>query len=243
MKLYRHIPNLITLSNLFLGMMAIEQALLGHLEYASYFIVGAAVLDFLDGFLARLLNAYSEIGKQLDSLADVVSFGVAPAFILYKMLQANAPFFESPTSFHFSTHLILYSPFLIALFSALRLAKFNIDPRQSSSFIGLPTPASALFISSLPLLTDEFGLNLSAIFAGTTALVFISVILSGLMVSGLPLFSMKFKDYQFRNNWVRYSFMVLSIVLLSVFWLNSIPLILFMYVGISVLIAIFARHK
>lgn len=242
-SIIRHIPNTITLGNLFLGIMSIKAALSGQLEMAAWFIFFAAILDFMDGFTARLLKAYSEIGKQLDSLADVVSFGVAPSFILYQLLDQSLTG-VNPSGFIGSAHAILaYIPFSVALFSALRLAKFNIDTRQSDSFLGLPTPASAMFVAAIPLQSEVFGFDGGVIFSGYFTLLFISIVLSGLMVSEIPLFSLKVKHFRIAGNQVRYGFLILSMVLLFSLRMNSVPLIVALYVVISVLIAIFAGQN
>ena len=159
---FRHLPNFITLLNLFSGSIAIIMAFEGNLSTASYFIGLAVVFDFFDGFLARLLNKYSDIGKELDSLADIVSFGVAPSIIMFHLLKLSLNIDKLPLSFDITTLVdivVLLSAFLITVFSALRLAKFNVDTRQKDSFIGLPTPASAILIASLPVImhnSDNF---------------------------------------------------------------------------------------
>ncbi|OZA56958.1 MAG: CDP-diacylglycerol--serine O-phosphatidyltransferase, partial [Sphingobacteriales bacterium 39-40-5] len=140
----KHIPNSVTCLNLFSGCLGIVFAFQGNLIWASYAIVIAAVFDFFDGMLARLLKAYSDIGKELDSLADMVSFGVLPSVIIYQL-------FALSPQIDFGADWLSFSAFIIAVFSALRLAKFNIDTRQSENFIGLPTPANALLIASFPL--------------------------------------------------------------------------------------------
>ena len=138
----RNVPNLITLGNLTCGLLSIVLAFEGKLEVAAAFIFFGSILDFFDGFASRLLNVSSEIGKQLDSMADMVTFGVAPGIIIYKLIS------ESNNHYEF----LVYAAFILPIFSAIRLAKFNIDSRQTSSFIGLPVPAAAIFIASLPIL-------------------------------------------------------------------------------------------
>ncbi|HQS50964.1 MAG TPA: CDP-diacylglycerol--serine O-phosphatidyltransferase, partial [Daejeonella sp.] len=144
----KHIPNSVTCLNLFSGCLGIVFAFQGNLIWASYAIVIAAVFDFFDGMLARLLKAYSDIGKELDSLADMVSFGVLPSVIIYQL-------FALSPQIDFGADWLSFSAFIIAVFSALRLAKFNIDTRQSENFIGLPTPANALLIASFPLIIAD----------------------------------------------------------------------------------------
>jgi CDP-diacylglycerol--serine O-phosphatidyltransferase len=140
----KHIPNILTLSNLFAGCIGLVFAFDGNLIYASYAIWIAAIFDFFDGFSARMLNVSSPIGKELDSLADMVTFGVLPSMILYQMIESH----PIPN--------LGYGAFILALFSALRLAKFNVDTRQSTTFIGMPTPAAAFFVSGLPFWMEQF---------------------------------------------------------------------------------------
>lgn len=242
-NLIRHIPNTITLGNLFLGILSIKSALSGQLELAAWFIFFAAVLDFMDGFAARMLKAYSEIGKQLDSLADIVSFGVAPSFILFQLVVQSSALIDKTPFIQEMLPFMLYIPFLIALFSALRLAKFNIDTRQSDSFLGLPTPASAMFVASIPLQGEVMGFDSTGLFEGFYVLLAISVILAALMVSEIPLFSLKFKHFRPAGNQVRFGFLIVSLIVFLVLRMNSVPLILALYVVISVLIAIFAGEN
>jgi len=206
------------------------------LIYASYLIGTAAVLDFFDGMAARALKAYSEIGKQLDSLADMVSFGAAPGFILYSMLRTSAIQHVFHNN-HFNFYLLLIV-FLIPVFSALRLAKFNIDTRQTESFIGLPTPANALFFSSLPLILNYqpmvFGFRVTGFF-NPYVLIALAIIMSFLLVSELHLFALKFKNLKWVDNKPRFIFLILSLLMLIIFKFVAIPLIVFLYIIISIL--------
>ena len=229
----KHIPNIITLGNLICGCFALIYCCKGELITAATFIGVGAIFDFLDGMVARLLKVSSEIGKQLDSLADMVSFGVAPGFMLYQLfLQAGIPELDSsnPDSW------IAFSAFLIPAFSALRLAKFNLDTRQSQSFIGVPTPANTLLIASFPLIIEYGGMLwakdwiLSPIF-----LVLISVVMSYLLVAELPLFALKFKNMTWGDNKIRFIFLVLSLVLLIAFKVIAIPFIIFLYIFLSII--------
>ncbi|HPW66333.1 MAG TPA: CDP-diacylglycerol--serine O-phosphatidyltransferase [Salinivirgaceae bacterium] len=174
-KYFRFIPNLITSANLFCGCLAVVFAFDGKLDIALYFVLFAAILDFLDGFAARLLKAYSAIGKELDSLADLISFGMAPATMLYVASEDiwNMPLFK-------------YLPFLIVVFSALRLAKFNIDTRQETDFIGLPTPANAIFFISFANLIYYSELIINQVLIGMITLFF-----SLMLVSEIKVFSLK----------------------------------------------------
>ena len=177
----RNIPNLITLGNLFCGLVAIVFSLNNNLYFAGSFIFFGAILDFSDGLSARLLNVSSEIGKHLDSMADMVTFGVAPGMIMFQMIKLSN---IDENSY------IAYIGFIITIFSAIRLAKFNLDTKQTSSFIGLPTPAAAIFIASLPIISKY---NITIQFNDSKFLIVISIILSLLLVSKIHLFSLKIK--------------------------------------------------
>ena len=177
----------------------------------------AMIFDFLDGFTARILKVHSEIGKELDSLADMVTFGVLPSVMVYHLLL--------PVSSYF---LIPFAAYLIAVFSALRLAKFNIDERQTTTFIGLPTPANALFISSLYFVFQQFTMLNNEFF-----IVGIIIIFSFLLVSPLELFSLKFKSFGWRDNVVRYIFLLMSITSLLFLKTIAIPLIIIIYLALS----------
>ncbi|MEO1049603.1 MAG: CDP-diacylglycerol--serine O-phosphatidyltransferase [Bacteroidota bacterium] len=215
----KHIPNTLTLTNLLCGCIGIVFALKGDLLTASYLIGIALVCDFLDGFTARLLKVHSEIGKQLDSLADMVTFGVLPSFILFYLWQQNA-------TWHWP-----YLSFLIPVCSALRLAKFNIATDQSDSFKGLPTPATAIFIGSLVFLTDEW----AGLVHNEISLALISVGLSLLMVSNLRLIALKFKRFAWSGNEVKFILIAISILLAFLLGLSSAPLIILAYVILSVI--------
>ena len=232
MNLKKHIPNLITLGNLFCGTVATIFAVEGNFVYAGLFVVLGILFDFFDGFAARLLNVSGELGKQLDSLADMVTSGVVPGIIVYKLLIENS------TSFN-DFNQQGYLPFLgllLTLGACYRLAKFNIDTRQSDSFIGLPTPAMSLFIISLPLIqeysTIEFAQNL---ISSNYFLIAITLLLTYLMNAELPLFSLKFKEYSIKNNLMKYLFLVASLLMIIFLQYISIPLIIILYVVLSVI--------
>jgi CDP-diacylglycerol--serine O-phosphatidyltransferase len=197
------------------------------LEYGNYtgaflFIVLAAIFDFFDGFAARLLKAYSPIGAELDSLADLVSFGVAPGFIVFSFLSAFP-----------SVGVVEYSAFLIPIFSALRLAKFNIDTRQTSSFLGLPVPANALFWSSLILALSPYTEGKELFFSGMiVALIFVFCLL---MVSELPMFSLKFKHYRWKGNEFPYILILSAIVFIILFRLFGVCLTILLYILLSII--------
>ncbi|MES3019415.1 MAG: CDP-diacylglycerol--serine O-phosphatidyltransferase [Bacteroidota bacterium] len=218
----KHIPNAVTCLNLFFGCLGIVFAFQGDLEWASYSILIAAICDFLDGMLARLLKAYSDIGKDLDSLADMVSFGVLPSVIIYQLfLQSSS-----------TSQWLNFSAFIIAIFSALRLAKFNNDTRQSENFIGLPTPANAMLISSLPFIADQ-GNFLSAYLQNATFLTIFSLGMGILLVSEINLMSLKFSSMDVRKNSNRYILVFSSLILLVIFKFAAVPLILILYFILS----------
>lgn len=216
------IPNSFTLANLACGLLGIVWALNGETEAAAYLIWLAAVFDFLDGFMARILKATSEIGKQLDSLADMVTFGVLPSIIYYQLLQGQLP-----------SHFV-YLTFATALLSALRLAKFNIDEDQKTVFIGLPTPANALLVSAIPLILagDSF---LQPIFAQPWALLAICLVFSAMMVTPVTLFSLKFSNFKWQGNAQRWLFVIGALGLIIAFKVSAIPLIIVSYILLSIL--------
>ncbi len=240
MKLKNHIPNFITLLNLFCGCLAIVASFKSDLIFASIFVFIGAILDFFDGLLARLLNARSEIGKELDSLADIVTFGVVPSIIVYQLIQNYS--FEC--QFLDKYKALNYFPFIIALFSALRLAKYNIDNRQTISFLGLPTPANAIFWASVPIILYHYENNINYnflnvyfayLFHNPYYLMLLTLLFSVLLVVELPLFSVKFKDFTWSNNKIRYYFLITAIVLIIFFQFTALPLIIILYVLMSVI--------
>lgn len=214
----RHLPNFLTCCNLLCGCLGIVFLLEGRNVPAAYFVWIACIFDFFDGFAARLLKVSSPIGKELDSLADVVSFGVLPALVMYKLLE------ESSTS-----EVIPFIGLIIAMFSALRLAIFNVDETQSDSFKGLNTPANTLFITSLPLLRGIVGEWLFQ----TPTLILITVVFSFLLVSRIEIFALKFKNFSWTDNKIRFTFLGLSVLLLLIFQVVAIPLIILLYIGLS----------
>jgi CDP-diacylglycerol--serine O-phosphatidyltransferase len=216
--LSRHLPNLLTLGNLVCGCLGIVSAFQFPLYAPAYFVWAACVFDFFDGFAARALKTSSPIGKELDSLADMVSFGVLPSITMYIWIERSAP--QSP---------LAYGAFLIAIFSAMRLAKFNIDENQNDSFIGLPTPANALFITGLAFL----GTPLNAVTSSTSGLVFITGLFSLLLVAPLDLFALKFKNFSWVDNKLRFTFVALAVLLLGWKQAGGIPLIIILYIILS----------
>jgi CDP-diacylglycerol---serine O-phosphatidyltransferase len=220
----RNIPNAITSLNLLFGCIAIVFIFHNRLASASWMIVFAAIADFFDGMAARLLKAHSPIGKELDSLADIVSFGVAPGMMLFQLIGTQ-PF--------------NWVGLLIPIFAAIRLAKFNIDTRQTFYFIGLPTPANALFIASFPLIIahDSYwqSVYLSNIFFSIWFFVGMAIACSALMVSPLKLFSLKVKDTSWGNNKTRYTFLLLSAACFLILGFASVPVIMLLYIILSLL--------
>ncbi len=223
----RSIPNTLTCGNLVSGCIAVANAFAGSYEWAFLFIIIGAVFDFFDGMSARLLGVSSPIGKELDSLADDVTFGVAPAAMVFTLLSTlDVPGVLRPVAW-----IVPYLAFLIAAFSALRLAKFNLDERQTTSFIGLPTPANALFWASLIVGGENF---LASSPVATVGIVALALLSCWLLVAELPMFSFKFKHWGWRGNEVRYVFLVVSILLLAVFRLAGFAAIVALYVAYAV---------
>lgn len=221
----KHIPNALTSINLLFGCLSIIATLVDKdLEKAAYFIGAAAILDFFDGFVARALKVGSELGKQLDSLADCVSFGVAPGFIFYQLTgqQANA------------NSILLYIPFLIPIFSAIRLAKFNIDTRQTNSFIGLPTPANSMFIAAIPFVISSNTFGLGSIFENNWFLTIFPFVSAYLLVAELPLFALKFKSFAWNQNQLRYIFLICCLISLFAFGYLGINICIVLYILFSI---------
>jgi CDP-diacylglycerol---serine O-phosphatidyltransferase len=247
----KNIPNLFTLLNLVFGCLAIvftlQNGIIITLDadgtqlldmpekiwMASLFIGIAAVVDFLDGFVARLFNATSEMGKQLDSLADVVSFGVAPGIIIYQFLRLS--FAQDVTGVDVSL-LWLLPAFILPCAAAWRLARFNLDTSQSVSFKGMPVPAAGIFVASLPLIywnvNEEWAQSL---LLNKWFLYAVVAVLSWLMVSKLPLMALKFKDFSFKNNFPKYLLVVIAIIAILILKWLAIPLVVLAYVLISLL--------
>jgi CDP-diacylglycerol--serine O-phosphatidyltransferase len=231
----QHIPNAITALNLVCGCLAVISALNGQLIAASYLIGVAAVFDFFDGMVARLLNVQSPIGKELDSLADVVSFGVAPGMILYMI--SGSCFAMGP--FCVNTYVVL----LIPVFAAFRLAKFNIDTRQSDSFIGLPTPAMSIFIASLPLILEHDSYGLSSAISSRYFLIITPFVLSHLMISEIPLLALKFKNFSWQDNYMRYVLVMLCLTLILILGYTGIALSVLAYVFLSAVNNMISNNK
>ncbi len=231
----RHLPNALTLGNLFLGCVAILFTWEGRLEMAAYLMLGAALLDFLDGFAARMLNAHSSIGKDLDSLADMVTFGVLPGMIMFRLL-ANARHTGSPATEQviFVADPVLLIAFLITLFSALRLAIFNVSTDQSENFKGLATPANTIWIAGLPFLIEEQVLGMHGFLTEPLVLVLITILSAFLLVSPIHMFSLKFKSPGWSGNEVRYIFLIGSLCLILWLGVPAMSLIILWYTIVSI---------
>ena len=236
--LKKHIPNLLTCLNLFCGCVAVVMVFRNHLEWAAYLVFIAAFFDLLDGMVARKLHVSSPIGKELDSLADMVTFGLVPGAILFKMMQLNIDSFTSSQTLN---TFIQFLPFLITIFSALRLAKFNIDTRQTNSFIGLPTPANTLLIVSFPLILVHDNFHLSEILMNTWFILGITFVQSILLVSELPLIALKFKNLTWKDNSYQYLLIIISAILLVLMQFTALPLIIFLYVFLSLIKSTFYK--
>ena len=222
----KHIPNFITTLNIFSGCVAVYLAFKGNSQGAFIAILIAAIFDFFDGFAARLLKAYSPMGKELDSLADMISFGLAPGAIVFSLLSTAQ-----------LNEWLPFLAFLIPIFSGLRLAKFNIDDRQTSSFIGLPVPANAIFWAGIiysfsPFLVDN---------------IWILLILVGLfcyfLISEIPMFSLKFKNVKWKDNQLQFIFLIVSFFLLIILQLSAFAPIIGWYILLSIGISLFKKTK
>ena len=221
MNLKAQLPNFITLLNLLSGVLGILWVLEGQLLYGAYFVILSAGFDFLDGFAARLLKVQSDMGKELDSLADVVSFGVLPGILLYSLTKTQT-----------DSQVLPYLTLIVPMLSAYRLAKFNLDTRQSDRFIGLPTPANALLLSTLPHLVAHWP-ELAPWVTSPIALVVIAWVASILLVSELPLIALKFKNSSFADNTYRYTLLCLGAFCFAWLQLAGIPLIIIAYLLLS----------
>lgn len=213
----KHLPNAITCLNLFSGCCGVWLAFRGHYAGAASAVLLSAFFDFMDGLVARLVGAYSEMGKELDSLADVVSFGLVPGAMVFSMLSVNE------TVYNYT-----FLAFLLPVFSALRLAKFNIDTRQTTSFIGLPTPANAIFWSGIAV-------SFSAWFAAHPAvLILLTAVFSYLLVAEIPMFSLKFHNLRWTQNKLQFLFLGVSVLLILFLQIHAIAPIILWYIILSV---------
>ncbi len=228
------VPNIITLCNLLCGCGSVVASLMFcNYRLAFALIVASAVCDFFDGFTARLLRQYSDIGVQLDSLADMVSFGVAPSAIMYLFASQTFTMFNLPSAV---VAVLTFVPFLMAAFSALRLAKFNIDDTQHESFEGLPTPANAVFCASFVYAVVTGGKAV-----GLEWVALISVLMSALLVSPVRMFSFKLKSLSWSANKLQYIFLALAVVALLTLGIYSVPTIIVIYIVLSTISWLFCK--
>lgn len=221
----KYLPNFLTCCNLVCGMLGIIFLWENAAIPSAYFVWAACLFDFFDGFAARWLKVSSPIGKELDSMADMVSFGALPSLFVYQALQGS------------TTPLLPYVALLIAICSALRLAIFNLDTTQSDAFKGLPTPANAIFLTALPFL-QRLGIN---VIGNTTLLAVIAVLFSALMVSRIDLFALKFKNFNWAENKVRFTFLLLAVLLLAFFQWAALPVIILLYITLSLGVRVFSK--
>ena len=237
MKLFKHIPNTITSTNLLCGALGVIFTFQGALDIAFYLMLAAAVCDFFDGLSARLLNAYSAVGKELDSLADNISFGLLPAMMLHRRLVEGGV-----------TGFVAYIPLIICVFAAIRLAKFNVDERQSENFLGLATPACALWCGSLVYAADHGVMSFAMMLHDTQLIPVASVVLALLMVSEIPMFSLKFKKESAYNR-VRIYFiamvaaLAIATLILKINWSYIVFLSLTCYILFNLLLALFSLRS
>ncbi|MFH0894172.1 MAG: CDP-diacylglycerol--serine O-phosphatidyltransferase [Bacteroidota bacterium] len=234
MKIKTLIPNFITSLNLICGCLAIGFAMTGRMEQASYLIFLGAVFDFFDGFVARLLNVKSAFGKELDSLADLITFGVAPGVILFTLIY--------PGYVAKDLEFVAFIAFLFPLCAGLRLAKFNTDSNQTHYFVGMPSPAAGIFVASLPLVCKQaveslrvIDIKMNHIILNNEWLTIIFVVVSLLMIVPLPLMALKFQNFKLKDNLFRYLFLISSLVLLIIFYWASVPMIILLYVLVSLI--------
>lgn len=228
----KHIPNMITCCNLISGCIATYWAFCGVWDVALLFIVIGAVFDFFDGMSARLLGVSSPIGKELDSLADDITFGFAPSAIIFDFMKGGVDYLP--------WHYLIYIAFLMAAFSALRLAKFNLDERQSMGFIGLPTPANALFWGALLVGAGDWLLSSPYLYYAVVAGMLLSC---WLLVSEVPMFALKFKSWGFKGNEIKYVFVLTSAVLIILFNIIGIAIVIAWYILLSILTNFFNNNK
>lgn len=237
MNIKKHIPNIITLLNLFCGCIAVVFVAEFRFDYAFIFVAFGIFLDFFDGFFARLFKVSSPLGLQLDSLADMVTSGVVPGFVMFQMFQG----------FEYDPEIIsIYSAFgfLITLGACYRLANFNIDTRQTDSFIGLPTPANALFILSLPLIFKDYEYELiNNLLSNRWVLVAITLMSAYIMNAEIPLFSLKIKSFNLKDNLLQIVFLTISVALIGFLQFLGVAIVILFYVLLSVLMNIFQKKQ
>ncbi len=231
MSFIKQIPNTITLLNLLCGSLAVTFAFEGDLKTGVYFVFAGLLFDFADGFVARLLKVSSPLGAQLDSLADLVTFGLFPSVVVYQILQT--PYCDGKCTGLVPPSIFPYLAFVIVLFSAYRLAKFNVDTEQTYNFKGIPTPINALLFCAIPFLLDHPVLG--DYVSNPKLLIILAVVQSYLLVTNHPFLALKFKDYSLKNNWNKYALLLISIIALVLFQFAGILIVYAAYVILSVL--------
>lgn len=236
MKIKKHVPNLCTLGNLFCGTTATIFAVNQRFELTVSMVLLGVFLDFLDGFLARILSVSGALGKQLDSLADMVTSGVVPGIVMFNLLL-SVNWEEDQFKDH--SQLLCFIPFLglvITMSACYRLAKFNLDTKQSDFFVGLPTPAMSLFVVFLPIVQVNTGLIfIKEVIGNPYFLIGVLLFFSYLMNATFPMFSLKFKDYGIGENSFRYALIVISVILLGFMKYSAVPIIVIVYIFLSLL--------
>lgn len=225
----KHLPNLITLLNLLCGSLGIVFIFKGAYEIAVFLVFAGLLFDFMDGFVARLLKVSSELGAQLDSLSDLVSFGLFPTLLVFDLLSSKSC--EDNCTGLLRSEFIPYLAFIMVLASAYRLAKFNVDTEQSYHFKGIPTPINALLICSLPFMIDHK--ILGPYLANPKVIIGLVLVQSYLLVADRPFLALKFKDYSFKSNWNKYMLLLLSIISIVFFTSIAIPIIYVFYILLS----------
>lgn len=234
MNIKAQIPNLFTMLNLFSGCVALVMVSDFHFDYAFYFVCLGIFFDFFDGFFARKFGVAGPLGVQLDSLADMVTSGVVPGYVMYQLLMNKRNFYVVNMDWYYI--LLPFLGFIITLGACYRLAKFNIDTRQSDSFIGLPTPANALFISSLPLVANYFHQEVDMEFSYSSWFLLVITLLSAYVMNAeIPLFSLKIKDFSFAKYKLQIFFLAISVLMLIFLQILAVPLIIIIYVLLSVI--------
>lgn len=240
-KWYSFIPNLFTSSNLMCGVVATYFSLNGKIQVAFILIIVAAFFDFIDGLTARALKVNGELGKQLDSLADVISFGMVPGAMIFWLQTTFIPGFNLSSHLSPLQLLTLLTPALIPLFSALRLAKFNIDERQHDEFYGLPTPANALLIASLTWTLTYKHESFLSFLNNPYLIAIITLLFSFLLVSEVRLFALKFSDYTWKTNKLKFIFILFSLIILIFTGITGITAIILLYIILSVFYNLFKK--
>lgn len=232
----KQIPNFLTILNLLCGVFSMMAVFENRLDWTAYFICMAAFFDFLDGSMARLLNVKSEFGKQLDSLADMVSFGLVPGVILFFLIKDSQP---ELTVYINQINIVPYFAFLIPVFSALRLAKFNIDPRQQDIFLGMNTPSNTLLIASFSLIQKNIFCDynfLTVLSNNTYFLLILTFVSCFLLIAEFPLHSLKLKSLKWSENRPQFILMISSVILIAIFKVVAIPIMIVVYILLSIII-------